>query len=320
MSILVTGAGFVGCQIARQLVDRGESVVLLDIEPSLERVATILDPARVRIVRGDILDLDGLERLVAEHGITRIAHTAAVLGRRAGENPPRTALVNLVGSANVLELARRVHLKRVVLSGSNTVVRPAVEVFQGAAIPEDLALRVMSQASISFYAATKLAMEHFVHLYARNYGVDGVVVRYGRVLGAFSGENAGEISSLVHGYLGPAAQGKPVIVEDPTWIWEGREGFVDARDCAAGTVGALFAEHLTQRVYTTHSEYLVTYEEFIATLRRIYPDLRVEVRAKPGRGGQSAPYDLSAARRDLGYRPRYDLEASLRYLAGIVRY
>jgi UDP-glucose 4-epimerase len=162
-------------------------------------------------------------------------------------------------------------------------------------------------------------MEHFVHLYAKTYGVDGVVVRYGRVVGAWSGENLGEVSSMLQGYLGPASRGEPVVVHDPTWLWEGLDAFVDARDCAAGTIGALYAEALSQRVYYVSSDTLLTYEQFLAALRSIYPGLKVEIRTAPGHRGRPAPVDLSAATRDFGYRPRYDIEASLRYLSRFVR-
>lgn len=320
MTILVTGAGVIGCHTARLLLDRGEKVILFDIAPFIERIATILDPGKVDVVQGDILELEKLERLVAERGVTRIVHTAAILGRRARENPPQTALVNMVGSANILEIARRLGLKRAVLSGSNTVVRPMMEEFRGEAIPEDAALRVVSQHPISFYAATKLGMEFFVHLYARTYGVDAVVIRYGKVLGAWPEGNVGEISSMLQGYLGSAAQGKTVVVDDPTWLWEGLDGFVDARDCAAANADALLAEKLTQRVYYSNGADLYTYEQFLEVLRRIYPDLKIEIRAKAATRGQDAPFDLSAATRDFGYRPRYKLEDTLRYLSVIVRH
>jgi UDP-glucose 4-epimerase len=315
MPVLVTGSGFIGCQIAKQLAQRGERVILLDIAPAMDRIETIVAPGTVDMVRGDVLDYGAMEELVRAAGVERIVHSAAILGKAAREHPPRTALVNVVGSANILELARRLKLERVVLCSSGTVMAAAMNGFEGTAVPEDVSLSIVSQPPITFYAATKLAMEYYIHLYARTYGVDAVAVRYGRVVGAFAGENLGEISSMLQGYMGPAARGETIVVEDPTWIWGGLDNFVDARDCATGTVAALYSPELKQRVYHVSNDRMLTYEEFLSALRGLYPDLKVDVRTKPGHQGRPAPVDLSAATRDFGYRPQYDLEQSLRYLA-----
>lgn len=319
MSVLVTGSGFIGCQIAKQLAERGEKVVLLDIAPAMERIATIVAPGTVDVVHGDVVDYDAMEELVRAEGVERIVHSAAILGKTAREHPPRTAMVNIVGSANILELARRLKLERVVLCSSGTVMAAAMKEFKGAVVPEDVSLRIVSQPPITFYAATKLAMEYYIHLYAKTYGVDAVAVRYGRVVGAFAGENLGEISSMLQGYMGPASRGETVVVEDPTWVWGGLDNFVDARDCATGTVAALYSEKLKQRVYYVNNDKMLTYEDFLAVLRKLYPGLKVDIRTKPAHMGRPAPVDLSAATRDFGYRPQYNFEASLRYLAECVR-
>jgi nucleoside-diphosphate-sugar epimerase len=274
----------------------------------------------VRIVAGNITDLAHLENIVDEHGVERVVHTATIHGKGAQVNPPRTAMVNVVGSANILEVARRRRLTRVVLSGSSTVAMSILGEFKGETVSEDVAPRVMTQHPISFYAATKLAVEYFVHLYAETYGVDGVVVRYGRVLGAWPGSNLGSVASMLQAHLGPAAQGRPVVIDDPAWLWEGSHEFVDARDCAAGTIGALFAEHLSQRVYHVNCDRLYRYEEFLDALRRVYPNLTMDIRVKAVQRGLPAPPDISAAGRDFGYRPRHDLESSLRYLSQFVLY
>ena len=315
MSVLVTGSGFIGCQIAKQLAGRGEEVILLDIAPAMDRISTIVAPGTLDVVQGDVVDYEAMEKLVRERSVERIVHSAALLGKTAREYPPRTAMVNIVGSANILELARQLKLKRVVLCSSGTVMAAAMSEFKGSVVPEDVSLRIVSQPPITFYAATKLAMEHYIHLYAKTYGVDAVAVRYGRVMGAFAGENLGEISSMLQGYLEPASRGETVIVEDPTWIWGGLDNFVDARDCATGTVAALYSDKLTQRVYYVSNDKMLIYEEFLWALRKLYPDLKVDIRTKPAHQGRPAPVDLSAATRDFGFRPQYDFEASLRYVA-----
>src|SRR3990172_1055497 len=64
MSVLVTGSGIIGCQIAKQLAARGERVILLDIAPAMDRVSTIVAPGTVNVVQGDVVDYEGMENLV----------------------------------------------------------------------------------------------------------------------------------------------------------------------------------------------------------------------------------------------------------------
>lgn len=324
MAVLVTGAGVIGCQVARVLVERGERVVLYDLRPVPEHIASIVELSRVTVVQGDITDGERLAKTASAHGIDRIVHTAACLTGPARNDPPMAAAVNVVGSAMVMELARRAGVKRVVLSGSTTVYYPIFKDFCGERIPEDFGMRVASEHPGSFYSATKLAMEAFAHLYVEQHGLDVVVVRYGAVLGAWSGPNAGTISAMVQAYLGAAAQGRPAVIDNPAHVWAGVEEFVDARDCAAGTVAALDAKTLRQRIYHISCDRAYTLEEFVASVRRVYPALKVDIRAKTGGGiaglpyARRAPSDISAARRDLGYAPRYSLDDSLRYFARLV--
>src|ERR1700691_2814177 len=77
MTTLVIGAGLVGSQIARVLVDSGETPVLMDQAAQQEALGEIVDLARVRLVEGDVLRPYTLIQVIREHAITAIVHTAA---------------------------------------------------------------------------------------------------------------------------------------------------------------------------------------------------------------------------------------------------
>src|SRR5262245_58425504 len=110
MSILVTGAfGCIRSWVASALLADGKAAVLLDVSDAPWRPRMIAGPdvaSRLTIVRGDITDLTGLRRVVADHDIRRILHLAAWQVPLCRQDPPGGARVNVVGTANVFEAAR----------------------------------------------------------------------------------------------------------------------------------------------------------------------------------------------------------------------
>src|SRR5262245_23251530 len=123
---LVTGVlGAIGAWTARTLLDRGSSVVGLDVGDSRHRLDIAFEPGEhdgLTLVQGDITSLDELERLVARHEITNIVHLAAMQVPFVRERPALGALVNVVGTANVLEAARRAGLNTPVVYASSIAV------------------------------------------------------------------------------------------------------------------------------------------------------------------------------------------------------
>ena len=75
MTVLVTGAGMIGAQVAAQLIDRGEVPVLFDVAPPMKFLETVLDLNKVKIIRGDLLNMPEILRVVKEEGIDRIIHS-----------------------------------------------------------------------------------------------------------------------------------------------------------------------------------------------------------------------------------------------------
>ena len=106
---LVTGVlGAIGAWTARTLVERGATVVGLDLGGSQHRLDIAFEPRTrdgLELVQGDIADLEALERLLAGHGITNVIHLAAMQVPLVRERPALGALVNVVGTVNVLVAA-----------------------------------------------------------------------------------------------------------------------------------------------------------------------------------------------------------------------
>jgi nucleoside-diphosphate-sugar epimerase len=108
---LIRGApGCVGAWCCRQLVREGHGVVGLDLESDRRRAQLIMSGAELAVVEfvpGDIIDLSALERLFARRQATHVVHLAAMLIPLAAADPPRGALVNVVGTVNVFAAAKR---------------------------------------------------------------------------------------------------------------------------------------------------------------------------------------------------------------------
>lgn len=326
MRVLVTGAGIIGCQIARLLADRGDFVALYDLAPNPDHMGAILDLTKVQIVQGDIADIEHLRKTVRELEIDHVAHTAAILAAAAQQFPARAIAVNITGTANILELAREKLVRRVIIASSTSVAYGTFNTPAESPIREDFSLSVCSQAPPSFYTATKLSSEFMVHNYVKAFGIDAAILRYGAVVGVWPGPTSGILSRMFQALLAPASRGEVVTVTDPAQVWSGVEEFVDPRDCARGTVAALDANSLQARVYNITNPTPYTYSQVLDTVRTIFPEVRIDQQVNTRNGIANFPYprhatsDMTLARDELGFVPQYTLEDSFRYFVQVGRF
>lgn len=314
MCTLVTGGGLIGSLTAEMLVQRGERVVLADLRmPDFQR-SELLAP-----VSCDVTDLTVMEALFAEHRIERIVHTAAMLSTGMRRDPRRGVEVNVMGTANVLELARRCAVRRVVVASSTTAGYAGFGRHGTTEIEEDLSLHMISERPASVYAMTKVACEQLALLYNDLYGLDVVILRYGAVMGGDLAAPTSVPGQLLAQLAKAPRTGDSVLVDNPILLWSGTEEFVDARDCARANLRALDAEAPMQRVYNVASGLAVSMPEFLAAAEKTFPGLKTLLPPLPETGFagfpciRPAPSSTAAATRELGFSCRYTLEDSLRY-------
>jgi nucleoside-diphosphate-sugar epimerase len=174
MKYLITGgAGFIGCNLARFILDKGHGVVVLDdfSTGKRENLAEILD--KITLIEGDIRHWETLD--CALQGVSAIFHQAALASVPASVADPVTAHdVNVNGTISVLESARAAGIKRVVFAASSASYGDN---------PISPKLETMCPVSISPYAANKTAGESYMQAYAAAYGMETVCLRYFNVFG-----------------------------------------------------------------------------------------------------------------------------------------
>ena len=296
------------------LAARGDPVVLVDIR----RPAAPM-PVGVAFHACDVTDIRSLEAVFTASPVRSVIHTAALLSTGIRLDPVRGVAVNVMGTANVLDCARRFAVGRVVVASSTTVGYTTFARPHGVLVPEDVCMRIVSERPASIYAATKLCGEHLALLYADLYGVDSVVLRYAAVLGGSLAAPTSVPGRLLARLVLGARRNESVTLDDPYLVWGGIEEFVDARDCARANLHALDAAAPLRRVYNVATGDAVTLRTFVDTVRRVHPTLTVVTGDEPETGFAGFPHrrpaasDVASARSDLGFACAFDLEDTVRH-------
>lgn len=178
MKALVTGgAGFIGSNLTDALVARGDEVLVLD-NLSTGRASNLsgaLDNG-ARLAEGSITDAAALDTLIGEFRPDAIFHLAAQIDvRKSVADPAADAAINVIGTINLLEAARRHAVGRFVFSSTGGAIYGDVETIP---TPEDTV--PVPEAP---YGQAKFAAEGYLKLYSILYGMSTVSLRYGNVYG-----------------------------------------------------------------------------------------------------------------------------------------
>jgi UDP-glucose 4-epimerase len=202
---LVTGgAGFIGSNIVKELLNRGHAVRVIDNFSTGKKENLEEFGDKIEIINGDIRYLNTL--LEVMDGVDYVFHEAALPSvPRSVSTPLETNDVNINGTLNVLYAAKESGVKRVVFAGSSSAygeseVLPKVE--------------TMKPAPLSPYAVNKLTGEYYCQVFYRVYGLETVVLRYFNVFGPKQ-DPSSYYSAVIPKFINLIRQGKsPMIFGD----------------------------------------------------------------------------------------------------------
>lgn len=306
MILITGGAGFIGLHTAKELVEKGEEVLLLDrfdFQPP-KYLARHMDK-KVKAVQGDILDVSFLHGIIREYHVSSVIHAAVLLG--AGGDFYKAMKVNLQGTVDILEAARIADLKRVTFLSSIGVYLPYKK---GDTLHEDMDLPAVSSDYISM---TKKAGEQIFLLYSQEYGLSAPILRMPLVWGP---GYRGELNPLKI-MIENTVAGKPAILSHI--YGKSRMVYLYVRDCAKAIGLVHRAPALNYPIYNVSDGLTHCLNDFVGAIKEINTKANIELAEhEPDEDQKSIfekelpPMDIERIKSDLGFEPDYDLKRGVK--------
>ena len=289
MKALVTGgAGFIGSHVVDKLRDKGIEARVYDmVMPTYRK--------DIEYYQGSLLDLDALR--MALNGIDVILHLGAVADvKDVYQEPHYSESVNVRGTANVLEAARRSgDIKRLIYASTIWVYSDCAD----NSVDETTPLPPPSH----LYSATKLAGEYYCLAYSKLYDLGITILRYGIPYGPRARGGA-----VVPIFVARALRGEPLTIAGDGSQFR---RFVYVEDLAEGNVLAL-KSIAKNKIYNLDGEEKVTIKRIAETVQKLVGNVKIEsMPARPGDfGGKEVSSEL--ARKELCWEPKVSFEEGVR--------
>jgi UDP-glucose 4-epimerase len=299
-TFLVTGgAGFIGSNIVEALVNRGDSVRVLDNLSTghLSNLAGVED--RVEFFRGDVTDVSLVGEVV--RGVDCVFHQAALASvPRSVEAPLDTNAACVTGTVVLLDQARRAGVRRVVYAGSSSCYGDQ---------PSSSKRETDLPGPLSPYAVAKLAGEYYCQAFYHTYGFETVVLRYFNVFGPRQDPDS-PYSAVIPLFITRMLAGEaPIVYGDGL---QSRD-FTYIDNVVAGNLLAADAEGVAGHSINLANGRNTSLLELIAALTEL---LGVDVSPihEPPRAGdvRESMADITLARKMLGYETQVDFHTGLR--------
>ncbi|MDE3224259.1 MAG: NAD-dependent epimerase [Nitrospirota bacterium] len=321
--VLVTGvAGFIGCHVARRLLDRGDAVLGLDnlndyydVRLKEARLAQLAPSPGFRFVKQDLADRATMAALFADYPIRKVVHLAAQAGVRYSlVNPHVYIESNIVGFLNLLEGCRSVQVAHLVFASSSSVY--------GGNTHMPFSVHDNVDHPMSLYAASKKANELMAHSYAHLYGVPCTGLRFFTVYGPW-----GRPDMALFLFTKAILDGRPIEVfnhgnmqRDFTYIDDVVEGILRVLDRPArpnqdwsGDAPDPSTSAAPYRLYNIGHHHPVELWRFIEVLEDALGKNAEKVLLPLQPGDVPATYaDVDDLIRDVGFKPDTPIEVGIR--------
>ena len=287
ISVVTGGAGFIGSNLVSMLLERGDMVVVIDNESANTHDEVYWNSNAINI-KGDITDFKLLKNACTDADC--IYHLASDISIQYSiENPTKTYTNNLIGTLNVLEVARVLGIKKVVFSSTAAIYGSTSEPCVETDRPDPL----------NPYSVSKLAGENLMKMYNDLYGIETVSLRYFNVYGPRQAYK-GQYAPVIGIFQKQKNEGKPLTI-----VGDGGQSrdFVHVADVASANI--LVSETNTVGVFNvgTGIEYTINQ---IADLTNNSAG-RTTIPSREGEARRSV--SDSSKLKNIGWQPRISLEA-----------
>ena len=310
MSVLVTGGfGAIGAWVVRQLLAEDRDVVILARRDHPEKLADVRD--RIRVMIGSIEDPAVVQHVMEREGITEVCHLAADHGGEQKSNPLGVIGINVAGSVNLLEAARRTGVASFVLASSKSVYGPPSESYGYPAyvpVPEDSA-----PAPLDFYGSTKLAAEALSQSYTQLFGLPVTALRFASTFGP--GKEIGRHGSFatVTAMIDAAWRGQEFSANGA----DQRSDYIYYPDIARAVIASVDRKDPTFEILNIGTGRGYTLFEIAEECRKVKPGFRPQLTGgleyTPGEPSLAFVLDVTRAEQILGFRAAFDMAAAVEH-------
>jgi UDP-glucose 4-epimerase len=303
MKTLVTGGGgFIGSNLVRALLERGDDVRVLDNFSTGNRANLADLAAEVEIVEGELRSYERVH--AATRGVEVVFHQGALPSvPRSVQDPLTTAAVNTEGTLNVLLAARDEGIRRIVAASSSSVYGNSDE------LPR---VETQNPDPISPYGVSKLAAERYCVSFNRVYRLETVALRYFNVFGPTQ-DPSSQYAAVVPRFITTIADGRPVPIYGDG---EQKRDFTYVSNVVEANLLAAEADGVAGTIVNVATGRATTVHELADTIGSIL-GLSVERELHPARTGdiRDSYAEVTRARELLGWEARVGLEDGLRIAA-----
>ncbi|MGY5879389.1 MAG: SDR family NAD(P)-dependent oxidoreductase [Candidatus Thorarchaeota archaeon] len=304
-TIIVTGAsGFIGSHLVDQLLMKGNKVIGIDNMRTgrKENLSEATKNDRFQLLTADIRDTN-LSNII-EEDIDTVFHLAAISSvKESIENPIIVNDVNVNGTVNLLEMARKRNANRIVFSSSAAIYGDPEEM----PVHEDFPPNPLSP-----YAASKIAAEMYIRAYSKSYDMDATILRYFNVYGPRQAYS--EYSGVVSIFVNQAIAGNPIKIEG-----EGKQtrSFIHVTDVVRATQLAGEIKTAIGATINVSGPSLVSILQLAQIMKKSIDECQSEiVHVEPRVGDVTDSIgNIGRAQKILGFSPEIPLERGLKETA-----
>jgi|TARA_B100001971_G_scaffold213691_1_gene247824 nucleoside-diphosphate-sugar epimerase len=295
------GAGYIGSQLVKSLIERNNEVVSIDnlMNSNYSYLRTWGVSNGVSLLKGDIRDIDSLLRAFEDCDV--IAHLAALPGLiKCRERPAEATSINVYGTYNVLEAARRLGIGKVVFCSTAAVYGKPTEM----PVIENLPLR-----PLNLYGVTKLAGERLMDVFSSDYGIATLSLRFGNVFGIGLFTN---YDTVIPKFIRMGLNGENLTVYGDG---SSTRDFVHVEDIAQAVILALKSKDKGSDVYNVGGETMeigVVAKRIIEAIKKSTGE-KVGIVNFPPRVGETKEfsYSLDKIKKGLKYKPKWNIQQGI---------
>jgi UDP-glucuronate 4-epimerase len=309
MNYLITGgAGFIGSKLVGDLLNNGDSVVVVDnfdsyYDPKIKEknIEKYFHFQKFHLEKLNILNFELFDDVFTKYRIDFVVHLAAKAGVRPSlEDPISYQRVNGEGTINVLECARRHGVKKLILASSSSVYGNNKNVPFKETDCVDFA--------ISPYAATKKANEVMAHVYHAVYGLDIFMLRFFTVYGPRQRPDL-----AINKFTRLIEAGEPIVLYGDGKTYRDYTYVDDICDGIEGVISYLSHHDNVYEILNLGSNYPITLLEMVQTIEKGLGKKAIINFLPMQPGDVNATYaDISKAKRLIGYEPHTTFEQGIK--------